>query len=117
MLSCQLNFDHCTCMCHSLTSLLVQTCCFNAYTNISAEDANRLCADGKVRLVGGGRSGEGRVQMCFNGIWGSVCAIGFDEPEAQVTCRNLGFNIETTSEFIQLGALVGIQLMLSDLST
>ena len=57
-----------------------------------------MCLEGEIRLVGGSRSGEGRVQMCFNGVWGSVCSLGFDEPEAQVTCRNLGFNIETTSE-------------------
>ena len=49
--------------------------------------------------MGGSRLGEGRVQICFNGVWGSVCSSGFGEQEAQVTCRSLGFNIETTSEF------------------
>ena len=49
--------------------------------------------------------------MCFNGAWGSVCSSGFGEQEAQVTCRSLGFNIETMSEFTR-SFVICTQLML-----
>ena len=66
--------------------------------SVSADDPSRLCAESEVRLVGGSRPDNGRVQVCFNGVWGSVCSSGFGEPEAQVTCRNLGFSDGSISE-------------------
>ena len=29
---------------------------------------------------------EGRVQVCFNGMWYSVCADGWNEEESTVVC-------------------------------
>ena len=57
-----------------------------------------MCSDGKVRLVGGETEGEGRVEMCYNGVWGAVCADGWDEIAANVVCRQLGYN-NSLSEF------------------
>ena len=47
------------------------------------------CADGDVRLIGGSHKAEGRLEVCFNNAWGSVC--GPVSPSiAQVVCRQLG---------------------------
>ena len=48
------------------------------------------CEDGDVRLVGGETEREGRVEMCYNGVWGSVCASGWDEVAANLVCSELG---------------------------
>lgn len=32
---------------------------------------------------------EGRVEVCFNKAWGTVCDTGFGEAEAEVVCRQL----------------------------
>ena len=37
------------------------------------------CKDGEVRLVGGENEREGRVEICYNGVWGAVCYRGWDE--------------------------------------
>ena len=50
------------------------------------------CTNGTVRLVNGSTSDEGRVEICINGEWGTVCDSGLHRNETQVVCRQLGYN-------------------------
>ena len=51
--------------------------------------------DNDIRLVGGNSVSEGRVEMCFNGVWGSICNYGWDNIDATVVCKKLGFQAES----------------------
>jgi len=44
-----------------------------------------------VRLVEGPSPLEGRLEVHYDGVWGTVCDDGFDEVDASVVCEMLGY--------------------------
>ena len=49
------------------------------------------CTHGEIRLAGGTGDGqsEGRVEICLNNEWGTVCDQMWDDIDAGVVCRQL----------------------------
>ena len=55
--------------------------------------------------MGGTSDLEGRVEICFGGVWGTVCDDGWSLNDATVVCRQLGY--------LEAGMIIGFIIMFS----
>ena len=49
------------------------------------------CTTGQIRLAGSNIANEGRVEICINNLWGTVCDDSWETTDATVVCRQLGY--------------------------
>ena len=49
------------------------------------------CSTGDVRLVDGPVESAGRLEVCVNQNWGTVCSRSWSSSDSKVLCRQLGY--------------------------
>eukprot|EP00057_Strongylocentrotus_purpuratus_P012434 XP_011666908.1 PREDICTED: deleted in malignant brain tumors 1 protein-like [Strongylocentrotus purpuratus] len=85
-------------------------CQHNGYLSHNCEhrqDAGVTC-DGivPVRLVDGASANEGRVEVNYQGSWGTICNDSWDIKDATVVCRMLGYT-GVSSAMVRFGEATG----------
>ena len=50
------------------------------------------CSNGDLYLVDGLSEYEGRLEVCYNDTWGTVCDEGWVQSASEVACRQMDFN-------------------------
>ena len=56
------------------------------------------CTEEDIRLQDGTNT-QGRLEVCYNGEWGTVCQRKFNKAEARIVCRKLGFRNKRGTQY------------------
>ena len=72
------------------------------FTELSVPTSN--CSNATLRIVDGPSHLEGRLEVCLNNVWGTVCESSWGNNNAAVACRQLGY--QPTGEEYFTGTLV-----------
>ena len=65
----------------------IHTLCTKALTD-------SLCENGDLRLDSSDAAVGGRLEVCYDGVWGSVCNEQWTTTHARVACTQLGLPSE-----------------------
>ncbi len=68
-------------MLHSWVSEIICSAC-----------ASAGCTHGDLRITGSNSFRSGRLEICSGNLWGQICDTQWDDLDAQVACRQLGFS-------------------------
>ena len=67
-------------------SLMIHLCSYDDINFVDPGD----CSGESIRIVDGIIENEGRVELCVDGVWGSICDNGWDATDAHIVCTQLG---------------------------
>lgn len=86
---------------------------FESNTVSVNSDGSNIDHAQSVRLVDGSSSASGRLEVEYNGAWGTVCTDRFGAVDAKVTCAQLGYDVTDAASytFTQVGGGTGSIMM------
>ena len=93
--TCNSRFQKPTCIQTPFSLFFFFTIFFFIHFPSSSLAEGFTCEDGQVRLVDGTVNTEGRVEVCFNQRYGTICDDLWDNTDASVVCGQLGFSRES----------------------
>lgn len=78
---------------YTLYNIMHENSYFTSSFNLSVFVPSAACSHGDIRLRGDGHYVSfGRVEVCVNGVWGTVCDKDWTNTEASIVCTQLGYS-------------------------
>ncbi|XP_036369990.1 deleted in malignant brain tumors 1 protein-like [Octopus sinensis] len=102
-------------MCINAPATTLQTPNITEIENLPEPVTYPPSSEGSVKLVGGNAPNEGRVEIYHAGVWGTICDDSWDERDATVVCRMLGYTRGRAIMLAAFGAGTG-QIAMDDVS-
>ena len=73
------------------------------------------CSDGEIRLAGKVTTTSGRLEICYNKVWGTVCSRGWELKDSYVACRELGFH-QNGNDFVTVDVVAIATIVIFEIS-
>ena len=74
-----------------MAAIIIMMQFYNFVFLFSTAAVSDQCSHGDVRLVNGTTLQEGRLEICYNSNWGTVCQDRWGNEDSFVVCRQLGY--------------------------
>ena len=71
-------------------------CIHTYFYPLKLSGSGNNCTNGEVRLISTYRRSEGRVEVCHNNQWGTICGNSWYGNSTQVACSQLGYGGENS---------------------
>lgn len=72
---------------------------------LTVDSNGTVCDHGAVRLVDGNSSKHGRVEVCVNDEWGTVCDDSWSSIDGGVVCVQLGFSFSNGNQTVPFSTM------------
>ena len=64
------------------------------FIDVKTNRSEEVCKDQDLRVQGGKNRREGRLEVCYNQAWGTICNTIYGQHAAKIFCVRLDFDSE-----------------------